>query len=113
MPLLAAVTDTLIVHVLLAATPPEKVMKVAPATGENVGDRHPADVVAAGVAATLIWAGEVGSVSVKLTPVTAVLLEFVIAMDKVEVLPPVIETGLKDFVMLSGDVMEAKRAWAE
>lgn len=49
----------------------------------------------------------------KLTPVTAELLELVIAMDKVELLPLVMETGLKDFEIVSGEEMEAKRAWAE
>jgi hypothetical protein len=40
----------------------EKEMEVAPPTGAKVGEPHPL-VVAAGVAATLIWAGEVGRVS--------------------------------------------------
>ena len=111
--MVAAVTSTLIVQVLLAATPPEKVMEVAPALGENEGDTQPNEVVASGVLATLIWAGEVGSVSIKLTPVAAVSLELVIAMDKVEVLPLVIETGLKDLDIDSGEVMEANRAFAE
>ena len=49
-----AVTLTLIVQVLEAATPPVYVMEVAAALGAKVGVRQPAEVVAAGVAATLI-----------------------------------------------------------
>ena len=84
-------------------------METAPALGENVGEVHPAEMDTGGVAATLIWAGDVGSVSVKLTPLTADALELVIAMDKVDVPPPAIDTGEKDLVIVSGEVIVATR----
>ena len=105
--MVAAVTLTLIVQVLDAATPPAYVMEFAPAPGEKLGVRQPADAVAAGVLATLIWAGEVGNVSDRLTPVTAEELELVIAIDNVEVPPPAMDTGEKDLVIVSGDEIEA------
>lgn len=88
-------------------------MDVAPALGEKLGVRQPAEVDAAGVAATLICAGVVGKVSVRLTPVTGDELELVIAIDSVEVPPLLIDTGEKDLVMLKGDEIMAKRACVE
>lgn len=98
---------TLIVQVLDAATPPVYVMEVAPPLGEKEGETQPAEVDAAGVDATLICAGEVGKVSVTLTPVIAEELELVIAMESVEVPPPAMDTGEKDLVIVSGVEMEA------
>ena len=113
MPLVAAVTLTLMVQVLLAATPPVYVIEVAPPIGEKEGETQPAEVDAAGVLATLICAGELGSGSVRLTPVTADVLVLVMTIDNVEVPPPVMDTGENALDIVNGDVIVAMRPWVE
>jgi hypothetical protein len=61
-------------------------MEVALAEGENVGETHPTEVLAFGVAATCM---PVGKASLKTTPVSTTLFEFV--MVKVSVLFPLTE----------------------
>jgi hypothetical protein len=98
-PLVVAVTLTLIVQVPLAATvPPLKVNEVAPAAGAKVGDPQP-DVLALGADATCKPAG---NESVNATPVSAVPV-FAFVIVKVSVLsPPMeIEAGEK-FLLIEG-----------
>jgi hypothetical protein len=115
-PAVGAVTVTPIVQVPLAAMlPPEKVSEAAPAAGEKVGAPQP-EVVAAGVPATTMAPGEVGSVSVKLRLLSGVDVGFVIVNVSVETPPSAMGLGLKLFAKVSavaGSTMEAIRAPVE
>ena len=95
-----AVTATVTVQVPLAAmVPPEKLTEVLPAAGAKVGEPQPV-VVAFGVAATSIPAG---NVSVKATPVRVVpVLEFVIVKVSVLTPPTAIGFGENALAMLGG-----------
>ena len=77
-------------------------MDVAVATGVKIGEPHPL-VVAFGVAATRICAGDVGKVSVNARPVSASFwLGFVIVKVNLELPPARIGLRENNFVMLGG-----------
>ena len=79
-----------------------KEIEVAPAVGANVGEPHPL-VVAAGVEATCICAGEVGNVSENWTlERTLFRLGLVIVNVRVEVPPARIGLDENSFEMLGG-----------
>src|SRR5258706_5406163 len=80
--------------------PPEKVREAAPAAGAKVGAPQP-DVVAAGVPATTIAPGDVGSVSVKLRLLSADDVGLVIVKVRVETPPTAMGLGLKVFANVS------------
>src|SRR5215212_1084827 len=75
-----------------AIVPPVNESDVALAAGAKVGEPHPL-VVALGVAATRIWAGEVGSVSANWT-LDRGLLRFGLVIVKVSVDVPPARIGL-------------------
>jgi hypothetical protein len=99
-PAVGAVTFTLTVHVPpMAMAPPVKVRLVAPPAGAKVGAPQ-LFVEAEGVAATTIAAGDVGSVSVNATPLSAAELPAGHVIENVSVLVPpgpMVE-GVNDFV---------------
>lgn len=99
-PLVVAITSTVIVHDPLAAiVPPLKLTVVLPAAGANVGAPQPA-VVAFGVAATSMPAG---NASVKATPVRAVpVFGFVIVNVSVLTPPTTIGFGENAFAIEGG-----------
>src|SRR5262249_103854 len=84
-PAVGAVTSTLTVHVAPAAMgPPVKVRLAAPPAGANVAPPQLL-VEAAGVAATTIAAGDVGSVSLNATPVSDAVLPAGLVIENVSV----------------------------
>jgi len=85
-----------------AIVPPVNDMDVAVATGAKIGEPHPL-VVAFGVAATRICAGDVGKVSVNAKPVSELFwFRLVIVKVKVDAAPARIGLGENNFVMLGG-----------
>lgn len=85
-----------------AIVPPEKETDDAAATGANVGVPQPL-VAAVGTAATFIAAGEIGKVSVKATPLTALFwLGLVMLKVRVEVPPAKIGFGENSLLMRGG-----------
>ena len=85
--------------------PAENATEVAFAAGANVAAPQPV-VLAAGVAATVIAPGLVGKVSLKATPVSAVVgFGFVIVKVSVEVAPTAIGAGEKSFAMLGATTL--------
>ena len=85
-----------------AIVPPVNDMDVAVATGAKIGEPHPL-VVAFGVAATRICAGDVGKVSVNARPVSeSFWLGFVIVNVNLELPPARIGLEENNFVMLGG-----------
>jgi len=85
-----------------AIVPPVNDMDVAVATGAKIGEPHPL-VVAFGVAATRICAGEVGKVSVNARPASeSFWFGLVIVNVNLELPPARIGLGENNFVMLGG-----------
>lgn len=105
-------TTTLKVQVPLPAIVAlDKEMLPLPAVAVRVADPQP--VVEDVVVLTVIAPGDVGRVSVTLTPETEVELELVKVKVSVEVPPAVMLAGEKALVMLTGLVTEAMRAELE
>lgn len=85
-----------------AIVPPVNDMDVAVATGAKIGEPHPL-VVAFGVAATRICAGEVGKVSVNARPASeSFWFGLVIVNVNLELPPARIGLGENNFVMVGG-----------
>ena len=109
-------TLTLMVQVLLGASVPlENDSEAAPPVGAKVGVPHP-EVEALGGLATVMAPGEVGRVSVKLTPVMVTEVGFVIVKVRVETPPATVELGENALAMVTlaaGSIMDATRAPVE
>ena len=102
-PATGTVTFTLIVQLLFGASVPlENEIEVAPAVGEKVG--VPQLVVVAPVGfATVIAPGEVGKVSVKLSPLTVTGEGLVNVKVRAETPPAFVGSGLKFFAIVTAD----------
>ena len=95
------VTFTLTVQLLFGASAPfENEMEAAPAVGAKVGVPQLL-VVASGVDATTMLPGDVGKVSVKLTPVMVALFGFVIVKVRAETPLMLVGSGLKFFEIVT------------
>ena len=92
---------TVIVQLPLGANVPfENAREPAPAAGEKVGDPQPEVEAFAGLAITIV-PGVVGSVSVKLNPVSVTEVGLVKVKVRVEMPPTVVGSGLKFLVMVA------------
>ena len=100
-PVTGTVTLTLIVQLLFGARLPlENERDAAPAVGAKVGEPQPV-VEAFGVLATIMAPGVVGSVSVKLRPLSVTEVGFVKVKVRVDTPLTVVGSGLKFFEIVT------------